>query len=502
VALLPDSFPALVAALAGLDAQLASHIDGAAPAFAALGDGDGAPPFAIAVKLRDEAEVEELLFAGDAAGFGAKDVGGMRALVARATPLSFAVALARSGYLVIASSEADLARFGPYVVRTMPARPTPSSPLEIAVAHGAFAGPITARATRAWDDAKRWLLARDADERASHGGRAPDYADAAGIVECAGAFVERRTALLADLDSAVVDVATLDDGLAVEATLRPSPDGGAATKRFSQMRPGDTAPLLDEPNDALVAWLFRDDAAERASDDSDVAACIAGALGKRLTPDDAKRLHAAFEGWATGRGDWVSGALRVVGGAGVLVRAPTADAAAMSASLDAFAALAQRPIVADPLAKVFFAQHPTTTSAAAPPLGRATVLSYTRAEPEGAKLPPSVKAPALSPVGAAWAVGASETDLAIGESPLARLIAGASPAAKLDARGAKALAALGANVVFALVARSSQGSAGQASAGSGAPLVVGWGARNGNGWARVELGYPLARDFVRAGVGL
>ncbi len=261
------------------------------------------------------------------------------------------------------------------------------------------------------------------------------------------------------------------------------------------MHTGDTAPLLDAPNDALLAWLFRDDAAERASDSSDVADCMAGALGKRLGADDTKRLHAALDGWAKGRGDWVSASVRLTGGAGIVFRAPTADASAMTASLQAFDALAQRPVVADPLAKIFFAQHPTTTTSAAAPLGCATVVSFTRGAPDGVKLPPSMKAP--PPVGGAWDDGASETDVAVGDSPLARLVAGATPAEKLDARAAKAHAALGSNVVFPRVARSpSTGST------PGAPLVEGWGARNGGGWGRLELGYPLARDFVRAAVGL
>jgi hypothetical protein len=495
--LLPDSFPGVICALAGLDPSLVREFDANAPAFAALGDGETTPPFAAAIKLKDEAHVEELLLGGDAAGFDAKDVAGMRMLVAHGKLSSLSVALARSGYLVVASSEAELERFGPYVVRTMPTRSKPASSLEISVPRAALVGPLPRRATRAWDGAKDWLLARDAEERANHGGRAPDYADASGIVECVGAFVERRTAILRDLDSALLDVDALDDGISVEASLRPAAGGGAASKRFAAMRTGDTSPLLDTPNDALLAWLFRDDTSERASDSAEIADCIGGALGSRIGADDTKRLHVAFDGWAKGRGDWVSASLRVAGGAGVVFRAPTMDAAAMTVSLEAFDALAQRPIVAGPLAKVFFAAHPTTTTVAAPPLGLATVVSFTRGAPEGAKLPPSVKVPTMAPVGAAWAVGATETDVAVGESPVARLVAGASPGAKLDARAAKALAALGSNVVFSLVARSTANGS-----SPGAPLVVGWGARNGGGWARVELGYPLARDFVRSAVGL
>jgi hypothetical protein len=492
--LLPDSFPGIVCALAGLDPSLVHEFDAASPAFAAIGDGDTTPPFAIAVKLKDEAHVESLLLDGDAAGFGAKDVAGMRVLVSRGTALSLSVALARSGYLVVASNEDDLARLGPYVVRTMPTRPKPPSALEISVTRGAFVGPLLTRTTRAWGEAKQWLLARDAEERAKHGGRAPDYADASGIVDCAGAFVDRRTAILADIDSAVLDIDALDDGVAVEASLRPAAGNGAASKRFAAMHTGDTAPLLDAPNDALLAWLFRDDVAERTSDASDIAECIVGALGKRLGVDDAKRLHAGLDGWGKGRGNWVSASVRLTGGAGIVLRAPTVDAAAMTASLESFDALAQRPLITDPLAKLFFAQHPTTTTAPAAPLGNATVLSFTRGVPDGVKLPPSMKAP--PPVGGAWVVGASETYLAVGESPLARLVAGANPAAKLDARAAKALGALGSNVVFSLVARSTSNGS-----NPGAPLVLGWGARNGGGWGRLELGYPLARDFVRAAVG-
>jgi len=487
--ILPNSFAGVVCALAGLDPPVANEVDGAAPAYAAIGEGQGdAIAFAIAMKLADAARTQTTLFDAENARFNAKDAGGMRVVVGKSLPLRLTVAIARSGWLVVASSEADLARLAPYAYRTLPTRPAQASAVAIDVPRSALAGAVRARAAASWGGTKAWLLARDADERKKHGGRAADFGDPPAIVACVDAAIERRLAIVGDLAGAHVDFDASEDDVHLVATLKAG--GDAATKRFDAMKPGAAAPLLEAPADAAVAWIVRDDAAERASDAHDIEQCVESALGKRIGDDDKKRLAALADEWAKLRGDWLLGTAMSSASRGLVVRGPSPDADAAARAVRDATQLFQRPFLADPLKRLLRVREIAPSKVDAPPLGKVDVVTLVRDEPKAEKDKPKLPS---APLGLAWLAGNGELSLALGESPAALLATATKPKAKLgdDARAARAIGAIETNAIFAIVAQ-------YGAKGAGPPAVFAWGRRERDGWARLEVGYGVLREILRS----
>src|SRR5205085_7605503 len=126
-------------------------------------------------------------------------------------------------------------RLGGYAYRTLPTRPASKNAIELRFPRTALTGVVRARAAERWGAAKKWLLDRDAEAREKHGGRAPDFGDAQAIVACVDAVVDRRLAVLGDLESVTVGIDAEDDGLRATATLAPPAGGGPATQRFDGM---------------------------------------------------------------------------------------------------------------------------------------------------------------------------------------------------------------------------------------------------------------------------
>lgn len=494
-AILPNTFAGVVCALAGLDPSVAREVDGAAPAYAATVETDGGGyGFAIAMKLADARRTQTMLVDAETAPFAAKDEGGVRVLSSKALPLPLAVGVARSGWLLVASTNDELAKLAPYTYRTLPTRAAPAAAVAVDVPRSALAGPIRARAASSWAGAKAWLLQRDADERQKHGGRPPDFGDAPAIVACVDAALERRLAVLGDLDALHVALDASDDDLHATVSLEPSDGAGPATKMFAAMRPGAGAPLLDAPGEASLAWLVRDDPAQRADDAREIEQCVERALGKRAGDDDAKRMRALGEAWAKGRGEWLLGSAMWGASHGVALRGPSPDADAAGRALRDAVELSRRPAFADPLKRLLAVRDVTVGTADAPPLGKVSVATLARDETKkrDPKLPPPL------PVGVAWLAGGGEISVALGESPTSLLVATTKPKAKLgdDARTARAIGALESNVVAALVARWAPPAAAEKMAGP--PAVVAWGRRGKSGWVRAEVGYGTLRELLKS----
>ena len=500
-AILPNSFAGVACALAGLDPSVARGVDGGAAAFAVMAEGDGgALSFALAMKLTDARRTQTLLIDAETAAFTAKETNGIRVLASKVLPLALAVGVARAGWLLVASSDADLARLAPYAYRTLPHSPSAAAgtaQMTIDVPRAALGGTLRARGAAAWGGAKGWLLQRDADERAKHGGRAPDFGDAPAIVACVDTLVERRLALVGDLDGVRVEIDASDDDVHAVATLKPSDGGGPASQRFEAMRPGAAAPLLDAPLDATIAWVVRDDAAERTSDAREIEQCVERALGKRLGDDDVKRLRAFADDWSKSRGDWLLASAMWGTWRGLAARGPSSDAVLSAKVLRDAAGLLQRSAFAEPLKRSLHVRDIAFGTSDAPPLGKVDVATLVRDEPQPDKAHPKVPSPA--PLGMAWLARGGEVEIAIGESPAALLAATAKPKAKLgdDARIARAIGAFETNVTFAFVAQPAARTADRA----GPPVVAAWGRRGHDGWLRVELGYGAARELIRSFVG-
>jgi hypothetical protein len=500
--ILQNTAAGVVMSMAGLDPSVAHEIDGDAPFYVAIGDApDGtsaASPqrgphkddvaFAVAMKLKDPARAIATLFDAETARYGSKDVAGMRVLVTKSKlPSPLAAAVTKGGFFVVASSEADLAALAPYASRTMPKSPAPSSELEAKMARAGI-GRARDRAIAEWGRAKAWLLEQDAEARGKHGNRPADFGDAAALVGCVDAIVQRRATMIGDLERAVVDVDAHETELTAAATLTPAAGDNAARKRLDAMHPGDALALLDAPQDAVLSFVIRDDAAERDDDARDIDDCASRFFGARLTADDKKKLSSTILGWAKGRGDWESASLAWSAAAhGVVVRAPAADGKRATQSLRDLMELVSRPLLSDAMKKDFGVKGMNVTQGDAPPLGPATAATFAREGKGHAATPP---------IGIAWAESAGEIDVAIGEAPLA-LLPLARPKAKLeaDADVAREVRAVGDAATFALVARPMKAT-GDAKA-NGPPIVVAWGKRGGDGWGRAAIGYAILAEAMR-----
>ena len=528
-AILPGTFAGLACALAGLDPSVAREVDASAPAYASIGAGPGGSGvgFALAMKLADSARTQSLLVDGPASPFTAKDAFGVRVLASKSAPLMMAVAVARSGWLLLGATEGDLESLGAYTYRTLPTRARPASSLELLAGRVALAGPLRAQLAAEWSDAKAWLLKQDAESRKNHDGRDADFGDAPSLVACVDAFVQRRLAMIGDLEEARLALDAGDDEVHAVLTLKPGAPAGASAQRIESMHPGDAMPLLDMPLDAAAAWIFRDDAAERTDDSREIADCARRALGKRLSENDAKRLADAAELWSSGRGDWLTAAVLWGPSRGLVARSPataasskstrTPDAAidggASSRALRDVVELLQRPALLAPLGRYLHVKGIALGPSEIPGIGKATVATFAREDlrprPQAHAPDAKLKMPAAPPLGMAWTTGAGDLRLAIGDGAPELLGAAFRANGKTfadDASITRAVRAFEANATFAVVAKpfrieGEKRPGASAPAAAVPPFSFAWGRRGHDGWARAEIGYALLREVLRRSVG-
>ena len=397
VALLPPAVGELACAFAGLDAPLAQLVDGKGTSYVVLGDGGAAEAVAwvAALPVTDAARASSMLFAdgadgGAAAGrYSARDVGGMRLLSGGARPLNVTAALARGtrphGWLVLASSEEALARLGPNAVRTLPTKTAPAETAAVVadVPPAALAGPVSAWLGARWAQTRAWLASSDDEQRAKHGGRAPDFGDPRPIVDALDGMVTRRLALLAGARGAHVVVDAGEDEVHVELAVTPGSDEAGASP-LATMTPGDTAPLAPAPADAALTLLVRDDPASRAEDAAAFEATLAKALGDRLHDDDSRAIHAATSEWVHARGDWWTAALAwgpADPSRGVWLRTPAASADASSRAVRELVDLSHRRPLADMLAGALHLSPASVRAADAPPVAKASLAVFADATP-------------------------------------------------------------------------------------------------------------------------
>jgi len=484
--ILPASFGGLLVAAAGLDVAFASEIDGAAPAFAVLArdtaSQGGSWSFVVAARLVDGPHARAAL-AADAGHFEAKESGAFTIIAARSgAPTSLAVALTRNGYLLVAASEGALAALGPYAYRTLPTRAVPPGGLAADVPHAALVGSLRAEAVQRWASARADALKADADLRAQHGGRAPDFGDAPAILASVGSVVDRLMAIEGDLDGvhAVVDA----DEATVHAvvTLTPSQGAGPATAAFARMAVGDATPLQQLPADTTLGLMTRDTAATRSEDAVALEAAIVAALGARAGADDKKKLHGAIADWTNARGDWLTAALASGKTVRLTARTPASgDAAAATHAAREIVELSTLPAMEGPLKSLVGATGMTVADQDMPGLERAGMAMFIREKPGAAGF------------GVAW--GAREGDLRIAAAEDARGLLLAGVTAKTladDPLVTSMLGALGDRTSLAVIARPFP-----SDSASLPVLTAGWGSRGPTAWARVDASFGFVREVVR-----
>lgn len=485
--LLPADVGSLLCAATGLDAAVGPLVDGKAGAYVvvadAAGGSGGGVAWAAALPLKDGVKVASTLLPPEAPDapaprYTSRDEQGMRVLTRTGHPMPVSLALAQS-WLVVAGSDADLARLGPYAWRTMPTLPAPAgtSSVVAVLAHEALAS----RAAAQWDQAREWLAARDREEREAHGGRAPDFGDPQAILDAADVVVKRRVALLSGARSATLEIEAGDDDVRADLHLDTDAEGGTGSTV-----PGDARPLGELPADAVLAVMVRDGAVARADDARDLEAAVTRALGSRAHADDRRAVAAAVDAWAASRGDWLTAALSWAPARTVTLRSPGGDGAARA--LRGLVELAGRPVFAAPLHDAFGTAAPTFATARVDGLPGASLAMF------GGK----------SPLGLAWGVRGDQLLAVVGQ-PADQRLAAQLTAARLadDPRVSKLLTALGSDASLVLLAEPLRLDPSRAaSAAARSPALLAWGRRDGQGWLRVDVGDDLLREVVRLQAGL
>jgi hypothetical protein len=430
----------------------------------------------------------------------------MRVLAGKERPLGAASAIAH-GWLLVASSDEGLARLGPYAYRTMPtkAAPTGSSSIVANVPPSALAGALATRLAAKWDETRAYLAARDEEQRARHGGRAPDFGDPRAILADLDSAAKDRIGLVARARAARVEIDAGDDDVHADVFVTPG-EGDAGADAVAAMRTGDTSPLARSPADSIVALLGRDDAAGRAGSARELEAALGRALGERVREDDSRAVRAALDEWARTRGDWWTVALgwgSTEASRGLWVRTPASDAEATSRAVRQLVDLSHRRAAQDLLSGSLHLAPASITTAEVPSLGKATVATFPwgdvkTARREGASAP-------LPPPAVAWAVQGGDLLIAAGLAAPQLLSLEASPVRRVadDERSARALAAIGSDASFAVYAQPLRFDPARSGGDAApAPAVFAWGRKGGDAWARLDVADTLLRELVRLQAGL
>jgi hypothetical protein len=340
LAIMAPTIGGLVASVAGADPALGPEIDGGAPAYGII---SGSPPsLVLCLRARNAGRAKEIL-AGDGGRFRAAGETGSLALF-EPTGNGYAIGVASSGWVLVGKTKDDVGKLGPYAYRTLPTRPLPKANVHVDFTHDAFAKWLGAFAGAKWSDAKTFLLAKDADMRAAHGGREPDFGDARAIVDLLDGWVKSRSDALADVDTGMLDVDIADD--AIHGSLGLAPGGGPSKTLSEAMRPGriTIGPL---PSDTLLAVAMHDDLASRKDTAKDLGDGVGRVLGKRLGETDVKQVGAALDAFASAHGDWLG---LGIGRTGTLVRTPAGDKA--DEATKNLVAVLEKPALKAPLGPV------------------------------------------------------------------------------------------------------------------------------------------------------
>jgi hypothetical protein len=480
----PTTAAGVLLLLAGCDPGIGSLVAGDQPFHVAVGDSPEGTAFAIAMKIRDLGAAQGALADGGANGYRSEQVGTMIHFVPPAgTELHVALGVTPSGYLVIASSVAELTTLGSYAARTLPTKAPASSSLELranpaALARAGPAAPaFAARITR--------MLA------ASARGPLPPEVDANALAACFTPSIEAAAAAASDLGEARVDVDAVGAEVHAVATLVPKQGDNKARQRIAAMHPADAAQLLDAPLDATASLFMSDTSAERAADVGTIGPCMGHALGPILGGGGDAKLVDVVASWAHGRGDWETVSIVARGAtAGLVARAPVATGEDLSRSLRSFASLASQPSVQDVIRRLLPSRAGGVDTAEVPGVGKASVLMFAPSVAPARFADAAPEMSLFSPPGLAWLVGPMEVDLGLGLSPESLLALTHPPAALgTDPVAAHAVRAIGANATLAAVFRPPACCAG-GRPGSG-PLTLAWGRKDGSGWGSLGVGDEL-----------
>ncbi len=493
VGILPSSFGGLVATLTGLELGFADEVDGAAPAYAAIGapTAEGAAvSFVIAAKVVEMRRVRAFLLGGDTSKLKARDEGTLTYLTGPTK--DYAMALTASGYLLVGGSEADIAALGPYAYRTLPKRPPANEAVVVTVPKASVRGALRSQLLGYWAHFMAEKLEQDEQMRKAHGGRAPDFADPKGILSVLDAVVQKRAQLLEHLDGATLRIETLDTRLRGTVSLAGDAADPVVKGALVDRSTGDASTLLGAPSDAAVSLFFHDDAGEREKRVDELVADLGAVFGKRLGEAETKRARDVALAWSKARGDALRCDLYWADQKHIGLQTQGGKAEELDRAGAAAVDLLRAPFLKDPLKLKSMEAKPQELAG--------QKLQTARMLRTGKNL-------WFESLEGAWGTKDGVSGVVVGDAAAAFLGSTWAPPKRLgdDPEIAAMVKELGNRASFALVARPSVFDPRKPDP-VGPPLVVGWGRDPGKageaGFGRVEMTYPLARELVRHFIGL
>jgi hypothetical protein len=130
--------------------------------------------------------------------------------------------------------------------------------VEISASHADLAGPVRALVTRTGEALRRRLEASDAENRARHGGRAPDFADPKPVMAALDMLTEELAAVAASTTRARM-IAKLEPVPTVRVEITPE-QRGTARDLMKDLPRGDLSLLRSLPSwvDLSVMWHRRE----------------------------------------------------------------------------------------------------------------------------------------------------------------------------------------------------------------------------------------------------
>lgn len=499
-ALLPAGFPSLVVTLLGLPPQAAEQIDANIPAFgAAVDTAPGREPdVVLAVHLRDEGKLREMLVGGPQPTFDArKDTSGITLIERKVKdPNAFAAMALANNHLLAARSVDALILAGQYVTRTLPTLKVPSSEITFVAHNTALAGPLQTRLRSMWAEYKKEGEKRDEELRKEHGGRAPDFGDPAAALADLDGKVRRLLDIMGDLDEARLEGNTDETGLHSKLLMLPRAGGEVASKEIQALAIGDTAPLLDMPAGSVVALMSRDSDEVRKASAKEQSDGLSKILGERITDDGRKKVGQVLETWASARGEWLGAA--VAWGSkeqALVIRGEVKDAAALDKSIDQMFELARLPGLQEPIervaGKLAFGKPVATGSSHTLHVKREVPSKGGKPERSEFDLQWDTAAPVFRVVATNDAKGWQA-----GEPKEKR------PTLRDEALIAGALKALGNEASFVFVLQPARMSMllnprAREPEATTAPVVFSYGRARTDGWFRLDLPYQVLADLTR-----
>ncbi len=349
---LPASSGLMLGTLLGWSGAVSGQFSGDVPLLGVLledAESDAQVAAVVGVHVRSGPELVATHTKGASAGYTSRrdDASGVTLLepVPGKAPTDYSVGVV-GNYLVVGLRQAHVVAAGPYLAKTLSKKPPPPEPIVVVVERPALSKNVARLLDGAWTAYRTRLERQDAQNRARHGGRAPDFGDPGAALQAVEGVVARAKDVLGSADRARF-VVTPSPGR-VEATLTvEAATGGEAARAFGEMVTGEAAPLLALPGRTLAAILTRSNAASREASASTLAKGLGGVLADRLEPASQAKVQQAATSLSSAHGDWTTYAL--LAEPALLVRSPVADAKALDKAVKSLFGLLEVRAFAEPL---------------------------------------------------------------------------------------------------------------------------------------------------------